>query len=201
MAEWLRRGLQILARRFDSGSGLHFAADAGDDAVFARSMIGAAAILSLAACGKPHGPVANEANSTIDAAPIGGAPAAPDEAPMIRVSEARVASADTNAAVYLTIDNQGGADRLIAIDAGGLGPVTLHQSSMADGVMRMRALPGGIAVTGHGQTRLAPMGLHAMVEHLAHVPRMGDVTTLTLHFERQGDVKTSAITTSPSGAM
>ena len=26
MAEWLRRGLQILARRFDSGSGLHFPA-------------------------------------------------------------------------------------------------------------------------------------------------------------------------------
>ena len=24
MAEWLRRGLQILARRFDSGSGLHY---------------------------------------------------------------------------------------------------------------------------------------------------------------------------------
>ena len=24
MAEWLLRGLQILARRFDSGSGLHF---------------------------------------------------------------------------------------------------------------------------------------------------------------------------------
>ena len=27
MAEWLRRGLQILARRFDSGSGLHSLAD------------------------------------------------------------------------------------------------------------------------------------------------------------------------------
>ena len=27
MAEWLRRGLQILARRFDSGSGLQFPAD------------------------------------------------------------------------------------------------------------------------------------------------------------------------------
>ena len=26
MAEWLRRGLQIPARRFDSGSGLHFSA-------------------------------------------------------------------------------------------------------------------------------------------------------------------------------
>ena len=29
MAEWLRRGLQILARRFDSGSGLHFFACSG----------------------------------------------------------------------------------------------------------------------------------------------------------------------------
>ena len=30
MAEWLRRGLQILARRFDSGSGLHIlSADLG----------------------------------------------------------------------------------------------------------------------------------------------------------------------------
>ena len=27
MAEWLRRGLQILARRFDSGSGLHLFCD------------------------------------------------------------------------------------------------------------------------------------------------------------------------------
>ena len=27
MAEWLRRGLQILARRFDSGSGLHLRPD------------------------------------------------------------------------------------------------------------------------------------------------------------------------------
>ena len=33
MAEWLRRGLQILARRFDSGSGLHFLAMPDDAAM------------------------------------------------------------------------------------------------------------------------------------------------------------------------
>ena len=31
MAEWLRRGLQILARRFDSGSGLHFLSSENSD--------------------------------------------------------------------------------------------------------------------------------------------------------------------------
>jgi hypothetical protein len=31
MAEWLRRGLQILARRFDSGSGLHWIMRAAAD--------------------------------------------------------------------------------------------------------------------------------------------------------------------------
>ena len=32
MAEWLRRGLQILARRFDSGSGLHLSGKGFDPA-------------------------------------------------------------------------------------------------------------------------------------------------------------------------
>ena len=31
MAEWLRRGLQILARRFDSGSGLHLFANSAEN--------------------------------------------------------------------------------------------------------------------------------------------------------------------------
>ncbi len=33
MAEWLRRGLQILARRFDSGSGLHGESNCGPGAL------------------------------------------------------------------------------------------------------------------------------------------------------------------------
>ena len=46
MAEWLRRGLQILARRFDSGSGLHL----NDDR---RAQAAAASILQTDAAAKP----------------------------------------------------------------------------------------------------------------------------------------------------
>ena len=38
MAEWLRRGLQILARRFDSGSGLQYTVGACPDFVEISSM-------------------------------------------------------------------------------------------------------------------------------------------------------------------
>ena len=38
MAEWLRRGLQILARRFDSGSGLHPPSEIYVSGLMARDM-------------------------------------------------------------------------------------------------------------------------------------------------------------------
>ena len=173
--------------------------------MLARSLIQSAAALALVAglggCEKPQGPVTNEANSTIDAAPINAAPPAPEEAAAIRVSEAWVAPTATTAALYLTIDNDGGADRLTAIDGKELGPVTLHQSSNDGGVMRMRALPGGIAVAPHGQTKLAPMGFHAMIERPARPLRPGDSAMLTLRFERQGEVEVTAPVRAPGDAM
>ena len=175
----------------------------------ARSLILPAAalalVLALGGCRKPQGPVTNEANSATNAAPLNAAPvngfsAVPEEAAAIRVSEASVAPGASNAAIYLTIDNDGGADRLTAIDGKGLGPITLHQSSMDSGVMRMRALPGGIAVAAHGQTKLAPMGLHAMIEPLTHPLRPGDSAMLTLRFERQGEVEVTAPIRAPGEA-
>ena len=109
----------------------------------------------------------------------------------IRVHTAWVNPITSSAAIYLTIDNDGGADRLTGIDAKGVGTVTLHDSSNDGGVMRMRALTG-IAVAGHGQTMLAPMSRHAMIEPLARPLRPGDEAMLTLHFERQGDVEATA---------
>ena len=167
----------------------------------ARSTIfAAAALMVLAGCQRQATPE-NDANiaATI-AAPAPAAPAEP-EAAAIRVSDAWVAPGANNAALYLTIDNDGGGDRLMSIDAKGLGAITLHQSSMDGGVMRMRALPGGIAVAAHGQTKLAPMGLHAMIEPLAHPLRPGDEAMLTLRFERQGEVEVTAPIRKPGGAM
>ena len=167
----------------------------------ARSTIFAAATLMvLAGCQRQAAPE-NDANlAATVAAP---APAAPvvAEAAAILVSDAWIAAGPTNAALYLTIDNDGGADRLTTIDAKGLGAITLHQSSNDGGVMRMRALPGGIAVAAHGQTKLAPMGLHAMIEPLAHPLRPGDEAMLTLRFERQGEVEVTAPIRKPGEAM
>ena len=158
----------------------------------------------LGGCRKPQGPVTNEANSTIAATPINPAapPASvPEEAAAIRVSEAWVAPGPGNAALYLTIDNDGGVDRLTAIDGKDYGAVTLHQSSSEGGVMRMRALPGGIAVAPHGQTRLAPMGFHGMIAKPARPLRAGDSAMLTLRFERQGEVEVTAPVRAPGRAM
>lgn len=46
MAEWLRRGLQILARRFDSGSGLHFLVPARCSTAEVRLWAGTGAALA-----------------------------------------------------------------------------------------------------------------------------------------------------------
>lgn len=164
------------------------------------TIFAAAALMVLAGCQRQAAPE-NDANAVATiATPAPAAPAVP-EAAAIRVSEAWIAPGANNAALYLTIDNDGGADRLTAIDAKGLGPITLHQSSNDGGVMRMRALPGGIAVAAHGQTKLAPMGLHAMIEPLAHPLRPGNDAMLTLRFERQGEVEVTAPIRKPGGAM
>ena len=173
--------------------------------MLARSIILSAAALALATvlggCQKPQGPVTNEANSAVDAAPIDAAPAAPEEAAAIRVSDAWVAPAPSSAALYLTIDNDGGADRLMAIDGTDLGPITLHHSRLDGDVARMEVLPGGIAIAPHGQTRLAPNGFHAMIDQPVRPLRPGDNAMLTLRFERQGEVEVTAPIRKPGGAM
>lgn len=165
-----------------------------------RSTIFAATLMVLAGCQRQAAPE-NDVNAAANAATPAPAAPAEAEAAAILVSEAWIAAGPTNAAIYLTIDNDGGADRLTAIDGKGLGPITLHQSSMAGGVMRMRALPGGIAVAAHGQTKLAPMGLHAMIEPLARPLRPGDEAMLTLRFERQGEVEVTAPIRGPGETM
>src|SRR5690606_11733658 len=58
MAEWLRRGLQILARRFDSGSGLHFLLLFPNDRA-PEQAVRPAASLQLPRNGQKNGPAAS----------------------------------------------------------------------------------------------------------------------------------------------
>lgn len=118
-----------------------------------------------------------------------GASAAPLR---ITVSSAwtRPAAAGMNAAGYMTIANNGRfPDRLTGAASPIAARVSLHQSRMAGNVSVMRPLEG-VDVASHGQTSLAPDGVHLMLEGLKRPLRSGDRAPVTLRFRRAGSVRT-----------
>ena len=112
--------------------------------------------------------------------------------PLVTVNDARVIALPTSAAAYFTLANSGGDDRLVAVTAPGLGPASLHETSMADGIMRMRDLSNGIAVPAGATVPLSPSGKHVMIQGLARPLAQGASVRLTLTFERQGAVTINA---------
>ena len=121
---------------------------------------------------------------------LGGCGAEP--APLITVTDARVIALPSSAGGYFTLTNSGGRDRLLSVDAAGVGKASLHQMSMAGGIMRMRALTGGVEVPAGATVRLSPGGTHVMIEELAKPLAAGSAIRLTLKFERQGVVTVNA---------
>jgi hypothetical protein len=98
-----------------------------------------------------------------------------------------IAPNQTAAAVYLTIVNAGaGRDRLVAVQTAA-GEASLHATSSADGVARMRPLADGIEIAGDSTVRLEPGGTHIMVTGLKLRAGPGETMLLTLVFERSGD--------------
>ena len=95
------------------------------------------------------------------------------------------ATGQANAAAYVTIENKGGADRLIGVRSN-VGEARLHESTLEDGVMRMRPVePGqGLSVPSNGKLVLAPGGAHVMIAGLRKPLEAGDRFSLTLLFDR-----------------
>lgn len=109
--------------------------------------------------------------------------------PQIQVSDvwARATVAgQSSAAVYLTITNSGGDDRLTAVSTPVAKSADLHSSSSEGGVMRMRMLPDGIAVPAGATVKLEPSGNHAMLTGLSAPLAKGSSFPLSLTFERSG---------------
>ena len=115
---------------------------------------------------------------------------AADSKPDIRLSNAwarATAPGQQSAAAYVTIANEGGADRLIGVAAlGTAGSASLHSSSSAGGVMRMR-MSEAVDIPAHGRTVLSPGGLHIMLMSLKQPLRAGQSFRLNLKFERTGE--------------
>jgi copper(I)-binding protein/uncharacterized protein YcnI len=95
------------------------------------------------------------------------------------------------AAAYLTIMNHGAAADIFL---GGATPAAakleIHQMSMANGVMTMRAAPGGIPIAGGAQLELKPDGgYHLMLSGLKAPLKAGTILYATLIFAKAGSVE------------
>lgn len=111
---------------------------------------------------------------------LGGcAPAA--SAPDIAIDDAwarATAPGQPGGAVYATIRNAGGADRLTGVTSEA-GTAMLHGSESSGGMARMRMV-GAIDIPARGEVRLAPGRTHIMLGGLKAPLVAGD--SLTLHF-------------------
>lgn len=115
-----------------------------------------------------------------------------EPAPLVTVREARAIALPTSAAVYFTLTNSGGRDRLLSVTAeAGSGTASLHETSMDGDIMRMRAIEG-IEIPARGRVSLSANGRHVMIQNLARPLVSGSSIRLTLRFERQGAVAIEA---------
>ena len=94
---------------------------------------------------------------------------------------------------YLSIDNKGkAADKLLRASSPRAGSVELHTMSMEGNIMRMRQVPA-IEVAPGTVVKLAPGGLHIMLQDLKQSLSKGDRFPMTLVFERAGEVKVEVV--------
>jgi len=98
-----------------------------------------------------------------------------------------VAPGQTSAAAYVTISNQGdGADSLIAAESSVAAKATLHSSSSAGGIARMRPIEGGLEIPPHATVAFKPGGNHIMLTGLQQPLKAGQAVDLSLQFEKSG---------------
>lgn len=117
-------------------------------------------------------------------------------APWARAS----AGSAANGAAYLEIHNTGSdSDWLVAAESPVAMMTHIHETTVEDGVMKMRPVEG-LEIPAGATVALKPHGLHIMFMKL-HAPlAQGDAIALTLVFEKAGRVELTVPVAGP-GAM
>lgn len=118
-------------------------------------------------------------------------PALADGMIMVQDPYARVSTMMSNSgAAFMTLMNHGAEDdRLIAARSDVAEKVELHTHiEDANGVMKMVEVKEGFPVPAGGMHALARGGDHVMFLGLKQPLKQGDMVTLTLTFEKAGDV-------------
>ena len=115
-------------------------------------------------------------------------PAAAHDGVHINDAYAR-ASAATGAVFFVIENHQTEDDRLVGVASDAAERVELHtHTEDANGIMQMREVPEGFVVSGKGSHALARGGDHVMMMGLKNPLMTGDTVTLTLTFQRAGEV-------------
>ncbi len=145
---------------------------------------------------------------SLAAVPALGAPPAPATPPassiepVISAAWARAtAPGQPISAAYLTIENHSDApDALLAASCSCAGTVELHTMKQEGERMKMERVER-IEVPAHGKVELAPGGFHIMLFDLKGPLQAEQPLTLTLRFEKAGEVAVVAIAKAPGKHM
>lgn len=107
----------------------------------------------------------------------------------IRQPHARATvGAQPTGAGYMTLQNRGGPDRLVAAAAAVSSAVELHSMTKDGSMMRMRRLES-IELPAGATVALEPGGLHMMFVGLKAPLKAGSSFPLTLRFEKAGEAQ------------
>jgi copper(I)-binding protein len=105
-------------------------------------------------------------------------------------------------AAFMTIANTGGEDDKLVSAATSVAKKTeVHETTMVDGVMKMRMLMGGLAIPAGSEVKLKPMGLHVMMMGVTEKLVEGETLMLTLTFEKAGSVELAVPIAGPGAMM
>lgn len=90
----------------------------------------------------------------------------------------------------MSISNSGSSDiTLMGAATPRAGRVSIHETSMHDGVMRMAPVKGGLPIPAGTTVELKPHSFHLMLEKLTSPLREGENIPLTLSFEGAEDLQ------------
>lgn len=90
---------------------------------------------------------------------------------------------------YMAITNQGDqAITLIGAETPRAGHVSIHQTSMHEGVMRMQPVKGGLAIPAGETVELKPQSYHLMLEQLPEPLVEGEKIPVRLDFDGAEDL-------------
>jgi len=99
----------------------------------------------------------------------------------------RPAPAGGNGAGFFSVtNNNAGPDVLIAVESPIAARVRMHETSMADGMMRMDELKDGVPLKAGQTVRFQPGGKHVMFIGLTQPLKAGDRIPATLVFRNAG---------------